>query len=82
MSKLNANTEEGKNRIIRGSIKNAQSIQDINVSKLSKLTGIPASTLYQKMRNPEKFTIEELRIVFKVLRYRQEEKERIAREAI
>ena len=54
----------------------------MNVSKLAKLTGIPVSTLYYKMQNPTTFNIGELRTIFRVLRYKNEEKERLAREAI
>lgn len=82
MPKLSVSAEEQKNRVLRGSIKNAQELQGINVEKLSKLTGIPASTLYAKIRDPACFTIRELRLVCKVLKYPEEEKERIAREAI
>ena len=82
MPKLAISKDEEMNRIIRGSIKNAQEIQGMNVSKLAKLTGIPVSTLYYKMQNPTTFNIGELRTIFWVLRYKNEEKERLAREAI
>ena len=82
MPKLAISKDEEMNRIIRGSIKNAQEIQGMNVSKLAKLTGIPVSTLYYKMQNPTTFNIGELRTIFRVLRYKNEEKERRAREAI
>ncbi|WP_333813221.1 hypothetical protein [Muricomes intestini] len=82
MPKLAISKDEEMNRIIRGSIKNAQEIQGMNVSKLAKLTGIPVSTLYYKMQNPTTFNIGELRTIFRVLRYKNEEKERLAREAI
>lgn len=82
MPKLSISKDEEMNRIIRGSIKNAQEIQGMNVCKLSKLTGIPVSTLYYKMQNPTTFNIGELRTIFRVLRYKDEEKERLAREAI
>lgn len=82
MPRLAVSTDEKKNRVLRGSIKNAQELQDVNIEKLSKLTGIPTSTLYAKIRDPACFTIRELRLVCKVLKYPDEEKERIAREAI
>ena len=82
MPKLPISDLELKDRTLRGSIKNAQEIQGITVSKLSKSTGIPESTLYAKIRDPSCFTIRELRLVFKVLRYPVEEKERIGRETI
>ena len=82
MPKLSMSKDEEMDRIIRGSIKNAQELQGMNVGKLSKLTGIPVSTLYYKMRNPTEFNLGELRTIFRVLRYKDEEKERLAREAI
>lgn len=82
MPKISVSKDEEMNRIIRGSIKNAQEIQGINVQKLAKLTGMPRSTMYYKIQHPENFTVGELRAVFKTLRYKGEEKERIAREAI
>ena len=74
--------DERKNRILRGGIKNAQELQGIKVSKMSKLTGIPESTLYAKIREPSSFTIRELRLVYGVLKIPEEEKERLGREAI
>lgn len=77
-----ASRDEEKNRIIRGSIKEAQELRGMNVAKISLLTGIPQSTLYQRIQHPERFTVGELRAVFKVLRYKEEEKIHIAKEAI
>lgn len=81
MPKLVTNKTEEKNRIIRGSIKNAKEIQGINISMLAKQTRIPASTLYAKIREPDTFTVRELRLIWKALRYTDQEKERVAREA-
>jgi len=82
MPKLAVSKDEEMNRIIHGSIRNALILQGIGVQKLSKLTGIPESTLYEKIRCPEKLTFRESRIIFRVLKYTDEEKERIAREGL
>ena len=82
MPRLAINEDEKRNRIIRGSIKSAQEIQGMGVQKLAKLTGIPVSTLYWKLKNPTAFNVGELRTIFKALRYKDEEKERFAREGI
>lgn len=82
MPRLAVSKEEEMNRVIRGSIKGSIELQGMNVAKLSKLTGVPAPTLYQKIREPERFTVRELRAIFRVLRYSEEDKERIAREAV
>lgn len=82
MPRLTVSKDEEMNRIIRGSIKNAQELQGVGVEKLSRLTGIPSSTLYHKIRNPESLNVRELRLIFKTLRYKEEEKERLGREAI
>lgn len=82
MPRIAVSEDEMKDRILRGSIKNAKELQGIEISKLSKLTGIPESTLYAKIRAPSCFTVRELRLVFKALRYPTEEKERIGRDSI
>lgn len=82
MPRLAISKDEEMNRIIRGSIKNAQELQGVGVEKLSRLTGIPLSTLYHKIRNPESLNVRELRLIFRTLRYKEEEKERLGREAI
>jgi len=82
MPRLAISEDKMQDRIIRASIKSAQEIQGMNIPKLSKLTGIPTSTLYWKLQNPAAFNIGELRTIFKALRYRDEEKERFARKGI
>lgn len=82
MPRLTVSKDEEMNRTLRGSIKYAQECQGMDVCKLSKLTGIPKSTLYRKIRNPDCFTVRELRTVFKVLKYGEEDKARFARDSI
>ncbi|MDY3109285.1 MAG: hypothetical protein SOW50_04135 [Lachnospiraceae bacterium] len=82
MPRLAVSENEKKDRILRGSIKNAQELQGLNAEKISRLTGIPKSTVYAKIRDPERLTIRELRLICGVLKYPDEEKERIGREAI
>lgn len=68
--------------IIRGSIKNLLEIRQTTVPVLATKTGMKESTLYAKIRNPSKFNIRELRKVYKALQMTDEEKERLAREAM
>ena len=82
MPRLAISEAEEKNRVIRGSIKNARELHAINMQALAKLTGIPVSTLYAKTKDPDTMTIRELRVICKALKYSVEEKERIAREAL
>lgn len=82
MPRLTISRLEEQNRVIRGGIRNAQALQDMSIGKLSKLTGIPASTLYAKVRDPATFTIRELRDVYRVLKVPDAEKERLAREGM
>lgn len=57
-------------------------MEGVSVEKLSKLTGIPKSTLYQRFSVPEDIRLGELREILKVLKIPEEEKERIGREVI
>ena len=82
MPRLSVSKDEEMNRALRGSIKYAQEVKGMDGLKLSKLTGIPKSTLYHKLKNPDRFTVRELRMVFKVLGYREDDKEKFARESI
>lgn len=82
MPKLKINESELRCRTLRGCIKNAQEIQGINTIKTAELTGIPVSTLYARLKNPDDFSLRELRDVFRVLKIPEKEKERIAREVI
>lgn len=82
MPRLAVSQDEQMNRVIRGSIKNGIELQGMDVPKVSKLTGIPESTLYQRLQYPGNFRVCELRLIFKVLRYKEDDKERFAREAI
>lgn len=82
MPKVAVSVLETKNRVARGSIKNALEVQGMSVEKLSALTGIPKSTLHSKIREPEKFNVREMRLVFKALHFPAEEKERFARDAL
>jgi len=68
---------EIKNRVLRGSIDNAKRLKDIGMDDLSTLTGIPESTLYAKIREPDKFNLRELRLICKALRIPEEEKQRL-----
>ncbi len=54
----------------------------IDTQKLSKLTGIPPSTLYQRLSQPDNILISELREILRVLKITDEEKAKIGREVI
>ena len=68
---------EIKNRVLRGSIDNARRLKDMGIDDLSNLTGIPESTLYAKIRDPNKFNLRELRLICKALKITEEEKRRL-----
>lgn len=72
-----ANTDHVKKIIQSGKV-----MEGVSVEKLSKLTGIPKSTLYQRFSVPEDIRLGELREILKVLKIPEEEKERIGREVI
>ena len=76
------NIPEEQNCIIRGSIKNLMEIRRMDVSEVARKAGMKESTLYAKIRDPAKLTLRELRSLYKALHVPDEEKERIAREAM
>lgn len=76
------NIPEEQNCIFRGSIKNLMEIRRTNVPEVARKAGMKESTLYAKIRNPAKLTLRELRSLYKALQVPDEEKERIAREAM
>ncbi len=76
------NIPEEQNCIIRGSIKNLMEIRRTNVPEVARKAGMKESTLYAKIRDPAKLTLRELRSLYKALQVPDEEKERIAREAM
>lgn len=76
------NIPEEQNCIIRGSIKNQMEIRRTNVAEVARKAGMKESTLYAKIRDPAKLTLRELRSLYKALQVPDEEKERIAREAM
>lgn len=76
------NVTEEQNCIIRGSIKNLMELRRTKVREVALKAGMKEKTLYAKIRDPSKFTLRELRCLCKALQVPDEEKERIAREAI
>ena len=76
------NVTEEQNCIIRGSIKNMIELRKTKVREVALKAGMKESTLYAKIRDPAKFTLRELRDLYKALQVPDEEKERIAREAM
>lgn len=82
MPKLKLSDRERQNRTLIAIIQSGKVMESVSVEKLSKLTGIPKSTLYQRFGVPEDIRLGELREILKVLKIPEEEKERIGREVI
>ena len=82
MPKLKISDRERQNRILLAIIQSGKTMEDINMGKLSKLTGIPMSALYQRFGMPEDIRLGELREILRVLKISESEKERIGREVI
>lgn len=82
MPKLKISDRERQNRILLAIIQSGKTMEDINMGKLSKLTGIPMSTLYQRLSQPDNIRISELREILRVLKITDEEKAKIGREVI
>lgn len=82
MPKLKISDGERQNRILLAIIQSGKTMEDISVQKLAKLTGIPQSTLYQRLSKPEDIRIGELREILRVLKITEMDKERIGREVI
>ena len=76
------NIPEEQNCIFRGSIKNLMEIRRTDIPGLARKAGMAESTLYAKIRDPANFTLRELRNLYKALQVPDEEKERLAREAM
>lgn len=77
------NTTEIQNRAIKGLIKDKMIRQGMATTKeLAVKIRMPASTLYMRMQKPETFQISEIRRICIALKFTEEEKERIAKEAI
>ena len=76
------NIPEEQNCIFRGSIKNLMELRRTDIPGLARQAGLAESTLYAKIRDPAKFTLRELRNLYKALQVPDEEKERLAREAM
>ena len=76
------NIPEEQNCIFRGSIKNLMEIRRTNVAEVARKAGMKESTLNAKIRDPAKLTLRELRNLYKALQVSDEEKERLAREAM
>lgn len=82
MPKLKISDRERQNRILLAIIESGKTMTAIDTQKLSKLTGIPPSTLYQRLSQPDNIRISELREILRVLKITDEEKAKIGREVI
>lgn len=61
MPKLKTSERERQNRTLLAIIESGKTMTAIDTQKLSKLTGIPPSTLYQRLSQPDNIRIRELR---------------------
>ena len=82
MPKLKLSKTELQDRTLVGSIENRMRIQGIDKKETAERAGFKKSTFYYRLKHPETFDIGELRRVFTVLHYPDEEKERMGRECI
>lgn len=82
MPKLKISDRERQNRILLAIIESGKTMTAIDTQKLSKLTGIPPSTLYQRLSQPDNIRISELREILRVLKITDEEKAKIGREDV
>ena len=82
MPKLKISDRERQNRTLLAIIETGKTMTAIDTQKLSKLTGIPPSTLYQRLSQPDNIRISELREILRVLKITDEEKAKIGREVI
>lgn len=82
MPKLKTSERERQNRTLLAIIESGKTMTAIDTQKLSKLTGIPPSTLYQRLSQPDNIRISELREILRVLKITDEEKAKIGRELL
>lgn len=67
MPKLQKSEEQIKTLYLTGVIKKYQAVAELPANKLAPKVRIPLSTLHQKIREPWRFTYDELYMIFKVL---------------
>ncbi len=82
MPRLKPSQAEIQNRILIGSVENRMALMGYKKKDLARLTGMPASSFYRKIRDPGSLSIDEWRRINRVLRMPAEERERIGREAM
>lgn len=82
MPKLKPSKAEMQDRTLVGSIENRMRIQGTDKKGTAKQAGIAESTFYHRLNHPETFTLREIRRIFTVLHYPDDEKERMGRECI
>lgn len=54
-------------------IKGRAAMNGIDVNRISKKTGIPASTLYKRLRSPGRITLDEFEAIDRVVHFTDEE---------
>ena len=77
MPKLKTSERERQNRTLLAIIESGKTMTAIDTQ-----TGIPPSTLYQRLSQPDNIRISELREILRVLKITDEEKAKIGREVI
>lgn len=82
MPRIPPSENEMRNRILIGSMENRMRIMGYEKREVARKSGMADSTFYYRLNHPETFSLRELRVIFKVLKYPGEEAEKILKEAI
>ena len=82
MPRLKPSITELQDRTLVGSMENQMRIQGIDKKGTAKRAGIKENTFYYRLNHPDTFKVGELRRIFAVLHYPDEEKERMGRTSL
>lgn len=72
-SKRTVSVEEKKNRRITGAINYYLEVEGYSKTEFAKVLGVSLSTLYNRMQNPETFSIKEVRRLAKLFSLTEKE---------
>lgn len=73
MPKLKQSDYEMMNREVRAALMAGQERKDMDSSATAKCLGVCKETYLRRNRNPEKFTLADLRILIRVFKFTDEE---------
>ncbi len=82
MPKLKPSKTEMQNRELVASMEKQMRIRGLGKKETAKRAGFKESTFYYRLKHPETFDVGELRRIFAVLHYPDDEKGRIGKECI